>query len=842
MRLLRLLVAGLALLPFLHCPAAGQALDPSFNSVTSLYASGEIYSLGTQQADGKRVVAGTFTRINGTPVSRLVRVDAAGALDLPFVQNVGTASNVYRVKSLLAGQYLLASSGGTVTAGGISRTELLRLNADGTADATFDVGTGPTAANVYAASTDFAVQPDGKIVVAGYFDNFNNVPAPGLVRLNANGSVDAAFSAGTGGAGGTANYYPTAVAIQPDGKILVGGSFTSFNGHPTNGVARLNANGTVDATFTAPLQPNAEVEGLVLQPNGNVLVNGYRVLATSNALLSLARLLPSGALDPGFATTTLYSITSGGYEPAVVLQPDGKLLVTGNFSNTVARLNADGTLDASFQATVPLSPVTIGLQPNGSVLMGFDLFSGLEKTLTSLTSTGAPNPAFAPTVQSPGTVGALVRQPDGKLLLGGNFTELNGQPVHRLVRLTANGAVDAGFTASTGVVRGVVTCLLLQPDGKVLAGTAQGLNRFETTGTPDATFAASSAAYGATSLAIQPDGKLLVGVLYTGSVGGVGFNRLVRLTSTGTFDPTFVRANTATTPTGTIGITDAVLVQPDGRILVGGIFQASGQAAVGRVVRYETTGALDPTFNNTLAFTAANGASSSANRIYSLAFQPDGKLLVGGNFGAISGTQHYGVARLVANGTPDASFASTAVLTGPVYSVAQQPNGRVLLGGNFTNAGTAGTVNNLARVLDNGSTDASFTNAAAPNGTVRTVVVQPDGAIVLAGNFTAVGGQPNVDIARITASNVLAVAAPASVAAHTTAWPVPAHGQLHIAPDQTAHPLTLELLDAVGRPLRQQPATSAAEQTLNLDALPAGVYLLRVQYTAGTVTRRIAVQ
>jgi uncharacterized delta-60 repeat protein len=842
MRLLRLFATGLALLPLLHQPAVGQALDPSFNSVTSLYASGEIHSLGTQQADGKRVVAGSFTRINGTSVSRLVRVDAAGALDLPFGQNVGTVSNVYRVKSLLAGQYLLASSGGTVTAGGISRAELLRLNADGTADASFDPGTGPAAATVYASSTDFAVQPDGKILVVGYFDSFNSVPAPGVVRLNANGSVDASFSAGAGFSGGTANYYPMAVAVQPDGKILVGGSFTSFNGHPTNGVVRLNANGTVDPTFTSPLRPDAEVEGLVLQPDGNVLVNGYRVLATSNALLSLARLLPSGALDPGFATTTLLSITTGGYEPAVVLQPDGKLLVVGNFSNTVARLNADGTLDSGFQATVPLTPVTIGLQPNGSVLMGFDLFSGVEKTLVGLTSSGAPNPAFAATVQSPGTVGALVRQPDGKLLLGGNFTELNGQPVHRLVRLAANGTPDANFTAATGVVRGVVTSLLVQPDGKVVAGTAQGLNRFENTGSPDASFAASSAAYGATSLAIQSDGKLLVGVLYTGSVGGVSFNRLVRLTSTGAFDPTFVRANTTVTPTGTVGLTDALLVQPDGRILVGGIFQPSGQSSVGRVVRYESTGALDPTFNNTLAFTAAAGTSSATNRIYSLAFQPDGKLLVGGNFGAVNGALHYGVARLAANGTPDATFAPTAVLTGPVYSLAQQPNGRVLLGGNFTTTGTTGTLSNLARVLDSGPTDASFTNAATPNGTVRTVLVQPDGAIVLAGNFTTVGGQPNVGIARITASNVLAVAAPADVAARTAAWPVPAHGLLHIAPDLHAQPLTLELLDAVGRRLRQQPATNAAEQILSLNALPAGIYLLRVQYAGGTVTRRIAVQ
>jgi uncharacterized delta-60 repeat protein len=823
-----------------HQAANAQALDPSFNQITSLYASGEIYSLGTPQADGKRVLAGTFTRINGTSVSRLARLDAAGAVDLAFGQNVGTASNVYRVKGLAAGQYLLASSGGNVTAGGIVRTELLRLNADGTADASFDPGTGPASASYYASSTDYAVQPDGKVVVAGVFESFNNVPAPGLVRLNTNGSVDLTFVVGTGGAGGSAGYYPSAVAIQPDGKILVGGSFTSFNGHPTNGVVRLNADGSVDPTFTAPLRADAEVAGLTLQPDGNVLVDGYRVLSTAStgALLSLARLLPSGSLDPGFATTTLGgTITTAGYEPAVTLQPDGKLLVVGIFPNSVARLNANGTLDLSFQAAFPQSPVALGLQPNGSILLGFDAFSGAEQTLVGLTSTGAANSAFVAKVQSPGNVAAVARQPDGKLVLGGNFTELNGQAVHRLTRLTANGTLDAGFAGATGVVRGVIYSLLLQPDGNVLIGTAQGMGRFTSAGSPDPSFTPASAGIGATALALQTDGKILATVLYSGTVSGVAYNRLVRLTGTGAFDPTFVRAGTSTT-LGTPSLTDAVLVQPDGRILVGGIFQVSGQAPVGRVVRYETTGALDPTFS-TLAFTNATGTSSTANRIYSLAFQPDGKLLVGGNFGAVDGSLRYGMARLTATGTLDATFAPGAVFTGPVYSLAQQPNGRVLLGGNFS---TPGPLTNLARVLDNGQTDASFANTAAPNGTVRALLVQPDGAIVLAGSFTAVGGQPAVGLARIVAANVLHVAAPAAMAARTAAWPVPAHGTLHLAPDFSAQPLTVELLDALGRQVRYQPATSAQEQTLEIETLPAGVYMLRVSYAAGTVTRRVVVQ
>ncbi|MBF9224326.1 T9SS type A sorting domain-containing protein [Hymenobacter sp. BT662] len=182
-------------------------------------------------------------------------------------------------------------------------------------------------------------------------------------------------------------------------------------------------------------------------------------------------------------------------------------------------------------------------------------------------------------------------------------------------------------------------------------------------------------------------------------------------------------------------------------------------------------------------------------------------------------------------------------ISGPVRTLALQPNGRVLLGGDFTTASIpSGVRANLARVLDNGQFDASFGATATPNVAVRSIVVQPDGAIAFAGEFSTVAGQPRLNVARITAPNVLSVAAPAAVAARTAAWPVPAHGQLRIAPDLSAGPLAVELTDALGRTVRRQPATRAAEQTLDLETLPAGLYVLRVHYAAGTVARRIAVE
>ena len=845
MNVFRLLNTALLLGSLAARPAVAQTLDPSFAVPVSLYAPGAVNALGPAQADGKRLVGGFLTRANGATVSNLVRLDGLGGLDAPFSQSLGAVvGSVYRLRGLPSGQYLLCGFGGDITAGGLTRNEILRLNANGTADASFNTGAGASlggGGNGSGYGNDYALQPDGKLLVGGSFDTFGTAPAASVVRLNPNGSVDAGFSVGTGvdAINGDAVY---GVAVQPDGKIVVGGYFADFNGQVANGLARVNANGSVDAGFASPLQSSSAVENVVVQPDGKIIVSGDLYLSGATTSAGLVRLLPSGALDPafslaGFNSFTISLVTTSYADQGLVLQPDGKLLVAGSFRTAtravnVVRLNANGTLDGTFQAAggSDEAPRTLGLETNGTVLVGgaFDTFGGTENNLNRLAATGAIDAAYRPTLQLPGTVAAVVRQADGKLVAGGDFTEINGVPVHRLARFSAAGGFEAAYSAAAGVLPGRVNKLLLQPDGKLLVGNTVNTLRLSTTGSPDPGFAAP---YGATALALQPDGKVLI-----------GGNSLLRVTSTGADDPSFAQAPVA--GAGGFGFTDAILVQPDGRIVTGGTYfsSSSGQSLGGTVARYETSGALDPSFNTSAVYGTSSTSVSSNNRLYALALQPDGKILVGGNFRVVGGTPRPGFARLNANGTLDAGFAPNRAQTGTVFALALQPNGRVLLGGTTSNPNPAPAYANLARVLDNGQFDASFAATANPNGPVRALLVQPDGAIVLAGSFTAVGGQPAVGLARITAPNVLAVSAPAAVAARTATWPVPAHGQLHVLPDFGARPLTIELLDALGRPLQTQPAAPATETVLDLSQRAAGVYLLRVQYAAGAVVRRVVVE
>ncbi len=196
------------------------AIDTSFN----LAVNGSFIRAAALQPDGKILIVGDFTTVNGAARNELARIDANGALESTATFNPGTGPNgpVYCVAVQADGRILLA--GAFTRVNGQPRNGLARLGADGALEstATFNPGTGPdnTIASVIP-------QTDGKILLAGYFSNVNGQPRNGIARLNADGSVEstATFNPGTG-----PNGTVWTVALQEDGKILLGGLFTSVNG------------------------------------------------------------------------------------------------------------------------------------------------------------------------------------------------------------------------------------------------------------------------------------------------------------------------------------------------------------------------------------------------------------------------------------------------------------------------------------------------------------------------------------------------------------------------------------------------------------------------------------
>jgi uncharacterized delta-60 repeat protein len=429
---------------------------------------------------------------------------------------------------------------------------------------------------------------------------------------------------------------------------------------------------------------------------------------------------------------------------------------------------------------------------------------------------------------APGLINDVVRQADGKYIIGGDFTAINGVPAFRIARLEANGTVDAAFTAASAA-DGVVNSLALQPDGRLLVGgmfTTLGGNarahvgRLLTSGVLDFTFApytpAAPTGMGVGKVLVQPDGQVLVSGVFNLRGASYGNQRIARLNgNTGQYDSSF----DYTLPTPDTS-PSTILLQPDGYVLVGGYGPSYRRAAM--LARLKPDGTADGTF--------AGLESTFTSELNALALDNAGRIYAGGMFQ--NGPGNAFVRRYLPNGTIDNSFAYYASSNQTILYVkalAVQPNGRVLVGHTAAE-----------RVQPGGSSDASFLTGIG--GTVQRFLVQPDGAIMIAGRaLTGTGSAGSVGLVRVLDTNVLH-AAPSVAKARTAAWPVPAHKVLYLSLDETNRPQRVQLLDALGRPVRtlHQPAATA---TLSVEGLPAGTYLVQVEYaTAERVTQRIVVQ
>ncbi|HKX61146.1 MAG TPA: Calx-beta domain-containing protein, partial [Verrucomicrobiae bacterium] len=293
-------------------------LDSTFN--LNAGANESINALALQP-DGKILAAGAFRMMNRVTRTRIARLNPDGVLDDTFDPRQGPNAQVraillqpppdpfnqpndYRV--VLAGQFTEVA--------GTNRNYIARLLADGTVDNAFNPGGGadnPVFALAHA--------PEGGVVLGGAFATINGIPRPGVAILDYSGTVRSSFDPGVG-----ANAAVLAVAVQNDGKILVGGEFTSFNGVSLRHLARLNINGTVDVTFTPGSGPDAPVRAIALQPDGSILIGGSFTNVDGAPRSRFARLSSTGALDPLFQDGT------GGANRdvlAIAVQYDTKILV-----------------------------------------------------------------------------------------------------------------------------------------------------------------------------------------------------------------------------------------------------------------------------------------------------------------------------------------------------------------------------------------------------------------------------------------------------------------------------------------------------------------------------------
>ena len=594
---------------------------------------------------------------------------AAGDVDLSF-----DASGIPGTSVGFLNAVAVQPDGKVIMAGG----SIARVNADGSRDSSFAFVPDPNVA--IGAISGIALLSNGKMLVAN--DH-------GLSRLNSDGSRDTNFINPRILDDNLATAGVNSVAVQADGKILIGGGFRIVDGQIRNSIARLNANGSLDSTFI-PATTNGQFSGIfsfVVQPNGKVLIGGQFMTVNND---SVARLNADGSLDDA----NFFSVKPFEIVTSVALQPDGKVLIGGRFSGGIARVNSNGSPDASFNpgAGTDRAVFSVAWQPDGKVLIGgnFKTINGTNRDrIARLNADGTLDGAFDPGPSGHPYIKAIVVLSDGKALVGGQDIAGDASRWSFLTRVNADGSRDETFITEGTDVEGPVSWLFPQPDGKlVISGGFRVINR-----------------------------TLLRG-------------NIARLNADGTFDSAF-------DPGGPAG---EFVLQPDGKIIVGG----NGPDGI---VRFNADWSVDANFA-----VAANGV------IHSVAVQADNKVLLGGGFSSVNGTNRSGIARLNTDSSVDSTYtAGISPFGNTIWSVVVQPDGKALIGGEFSSADGAKRYG-IVRLNSNGSLDSSFNHAFAINGfviDVRRIVLQLDGKVIIRGYFSYVHGTRRDGIARLNADGSL---------------------------------------------------------------------------------------
>ena len=640
-------------------------IDPNFNIALGVGANGNVNCAATQP-DGKTIIVGSFTKY-----------------------------------------------------GSVDKNRICRLNLDGTVDASFNSGTG---CNDFV--KDAKIQTDGKIVILGVFTSYNNVACNRIARLNSDGTLDNSFTVGTIANNGF-SFGLDVVAVQPDGKLLIGGIFSTYNGVNVTNIARLNIDGSLDTTFVTTIGQFQLIELIVVLPTSKILVIGQSTVSSQTGATNIKRLNADGSIDSTYNGSVTGSIND------VQMQADGKMLIGGSFSNyrltprnNIARLNINGTLDTAFDPGTGTDDTVdnIKLLSNGKIIISgnFTSFNGVAKSrLAAINTDGSLDSTFDVGTNANFILGAgenanriiakIAEKPDGKIIIVGKFISINGIPRGRLAQLNADGTFDATFFNPSGFGSGSNSSIVsaaLQTDGKiVVAGSFTRYNnipkiatfRINADGILDEPFNPSTVgADGAVEycVAVQPDGKILVAGRHLDN-NLVLSARLIRVNAdNGSLDQTFVPGSSSNTN----GDVFTIALQTDGKILIGGVFTTYNGVTRNGIARLNADGTIDSTFNPLL------GANNAVNTIV---VQPDGKILIGGNFTTYNGISRNRIARLNSDGTLDTNFVIGTGANNEVNAIALKTDGKILIGGFFTSYNDI-VKRSFARLNFDGSLDGTF--------------------------------------------------------------------------------------------------------------------------------------
>lgn len=769
-------VVGISL-PLSPAHSASLVLDQNFRA--PLFAQPIPTSRTILLPDGKFLKFFNTDTLTDQRTGAITRYLPDATLDTSFsfdrdYYSVWAAASADSGRLIIAASQRVYGSGFSFFTSSSTSEKILRLNADGSIDSSFNtalVGSGPSAT-----VRTIVVQPDGKVLVAGYFDTFAGSPRQKIVRLLADGTVDSSFTPPQFAGGNGIWMKPVVLA---DGKILIAGDFNSVNGTANLGVARLNADGSLDPGFRAAGFNRGSgigipVRGLIVQSDGKIVLGGRFQFATTPVTRApLFRLNADGSADTGYVYVT--NLPNFPTAKDLVMQPDGK--VVGPIGSSLYRFNPNGSLDSSFRQPVLLdttfdlagfsgTPFTVNLQSDGRILFGGSFTDVDPSGVPDGSHFGAarlnPDGSLDSTLVTTHKTGlgvfpsSFARLPDGSTLVafGLQYERIDPAIAFDLARLLPDGSRDLNFGLSSSNPDSVLTRrdflaedltqladgrFLIFGHGNNLGELSFGGAAFLSSGVEDLAFMLDQGLFGIGKAIALRDGKILV------SAGGTDAQTTVdgvlrRLRSYGQrdfafqLDPSIEAGAVIRDFSGSLiemYVGSRVLaVQPDGRILF--IYYSSDNLF--HFVRLNPDGSFDNTFTGTTLppFDLIQDFPVVVDPLYGYRLQPPG--------GAWTATP-------------------------PLFDAQIMPDGRIVIAGRFTSFNGA-PARGLVRLESNGTVDPSFpigggaqwvqtVETASFFPFVESVKAQVDGKLLIAGTFEAFNGTPLPGIASLNADGTL---------------------------------------------------------------------------------------
>lgn len=763
---------------------------------------------------------------------------------------------------------------------------MVRINPDNTAD------TGFTTAAFDKEVKSVVLQPDGKIIIAGAFNLHNNAATNYIIRLNTDGSRDTTFNPGTFAfQQNVVKKILRKVVLQADGKILVAGNISAYAGMAHNSMVRLNPDGSTDTSFHASTQFQSDFYYFDLQPNGKIVAvdsdsypirlnsdgsndpsfhvytpgtfskirnltirnDGKIYLAGKGTFFSgtqyLVRLNADGYYDNTFSTNSFYlnfppdSTSNGVY--ALLVQPDGKLLVGGNFSSYggqpvagIMRLNDDATLDTTFQGKVThlINGYSyqdhidhLSFHPSGNVIASGSIKYYNQDYAGNIVmfnpSSGSRITSFQNICKGfDKAAERIFIQPDGKIIVTGWFHSYNGVATDKIVRLNPDGSVDTSFAFPTSTyfyAQSVPKEIKFSADGKIFLGTYGSIGtdesrgallRLNSNGSLDSSYFSTVGndiglvgSLLGNNFILFNDGRVLTPKMIGYLSNSTGFVSITKILSLLNADGTLNTTGNYTDPY--LGYVSKMKLLPDGKVLVTGSDSGSGNATIKRML---TNGQVDNTFTTVTSqpsiwdiFPAANG------KIYAVSNLLSGHTLM----------------RFNTDGTLDNTFVIQTFNDGMATQYAAlefENNGKF-----FTGQPEAANPKRLTRHNENGTYDTTFdigTGFQSYTGRFYTDIVadikKQGNGILVAGALRSFDGQPVNGLARLVPQETLDAKEQYRSVKDILIHPNPTTGILHVKAEGYSR---YEVTDAAGRTVVR---SAKVQPVIDVSHLAAGLYYL----------------